>query len=159
MKPLNNNDMNLSKNLTLDEATKSATALRKGIDNTPTPAIIETMKLTAEKVFQPLRDKVGPIIVSSFYRCPDLNRAIGGSTSSQHMKGEAIDMSGVNVSNAELFEEALKLEQFDQLIWEFGTDKNPAWIHISYSKTHNRKQVLVATKSRNGTAYKPYKKR
>jgi hypothetical protein len=73
MKLLNNNDMNLSKNLTLDEAIKSATALRKGIDNTPTPAIIETMKLTAEKVFQPLRDKVGPINVSSFYRCPALN--------------------------------------------------------------------------------------
>jgi hypothetical protein len=75
------------------------------------------------------------------------------------MKGEAIDMSAVNVSNAELFEEALKLEQFDQLIWEFGTDKNPAWIHISYSKTHNRKQVLVATKSKGGTVYKPYVKR
>ena len=151
--------MNLSKNLTLDEAIKSATSLRLGIDNTPSEAIIETMKLTAEHVFQPLRDKVGPINVSSFYRCPALNRAIGGSSSSQHVKGEAIDMSAVNISNAELFEEALKLPAFDQLIWEFGTDKNPAWIHISFSKTHNRRQVLVATKGTKGTAYKPYKKK
>ena len=150
--------MNLSKNLTLDEAIKSATALRKGIDNTPTPAIIETMKLTAEKVFQPLRDKVGPINVSSFYRCPALNKAIGGSTSSQHMKGEAIDMSAVNVSNAELFEEALKLEQFDQLIWEFGTDNNPDWVHVSYESTgKQRKQILKAIRSGGKTSYLPFK--
>lgn len=150
--------MNISKNVTYAEATRSQTAKRLGIDNTPSEAIIETMKLTAEKVFQPLREKLGPIRISSFYRSPDLNRAIGGSRSSQHMKGEAIDCSGINVTNKELFNTACDLEEFDQLIWEFGTLDEPDWIHISYSKTHNRKQILRASKIGKRTVYVPFKK-
>lgn len=150
--------MNISKHVTFAEATKSDTAKRLGIDNTPNDALIETMKLTAEKIFEPLREKVGPIRISSFYRSPDLNRAIGGSKSSQHCKGEAIDCSGIEVSNSKLFEEALKLPEFDQLIWEFGDSKEPDWVHISYSKTHNRKQVLRAGKLGNRTTYVPYRK-
>ena len=150
--------MNLTKNLTLEEATKSNSALRLGINNKPNDAIIETMKLTAEKIFQPLRDKLGAIRVSSFYRDPELNRAIGGSKSSQHCKGEAIDMEGISVTNSELFEEACKLEEFDQIIWEFGDLSEPDWVHVSYSKTHNRKQILRASKIGNRTIYVPYRK-
>lgn len=150
--------MKLTENLTLQEATKSNTATRLGIDNTPPPAIIERMVETAEKIFQPLRDALGPIRVSSFYRSPDLNRAIGGSKSSQHCKGEAIDMQGISVSNAELFFKACDLEDFDQIIWEFGTLEEPDWVHVSYSKTHNRKQILRATKIGKRTAYVPLKK-
>ena len=150
--------VNISKHVSYKEATNSQTAKRLGINNTPSEAIIETMKLTAEKVFEPLREKVGAIRITSFYRCPDLNRAIGGSKSSQHCKGEAIDCSGIKVTNAKLFEEALKLDEFDQLIWEFGDEVEPDWIHISYSKTHNRKQVLRASKIGNRTIYVPYRK-
>jgi len=149
--------MNISKHITLTEATKSNTATRLGINNTPNEATIETMKLTAEKVFEPLREQLGPIRISSFYRSPDLNRAIGGSKTSQHCKGEAIDCSGINVTNKELFNAACELE-FDQLIWEFGTLEEPQWIHISYSKTHNRKQILRAFKVGKRTSYVPFKK-
>lgn len=151
------NAMNLSKNLTLEEAIRSATAKKMGLNNNPSPEIIKTMKLTAEKIFEPLREKVGAIRVTSFYRSPELNRAIKGSTSSQHMKGEAIDMQGISVSNRRLFEEALNLPQFDQIIYEFGNSENPDWIHVSFSKTRNRKQVLRATRTAGGTKYTAYK--
>lgn len=150
--------MKLTENLTLLEATKSNTATRLGIDNTPPPAIVERMIETAEKIFQPLRDALGPIRVSSFYRSPDLNRAIGGSKTSQHCKGEAIDMQGILASNKILFNSACDLEDFDQIIWEFGTLEEPDWVHVSYSKTHNRKQILRATKIGKRTAYVPWKK-
>jgi len=150
--------MKISKHITLTEATNSNTATRLGIDNTPNEETIEIMKLTAEKIFEPLREILGAIRVSSFYRSPDLNRAIGGSKTSQHCKGEAIDMEGVNTTNAKLFQEACKLPDFDQIIWEFGNKQEPAWVHISYSKTNNRKQILRATKIGNRTAYVPYRK-
>ena len=150
--------MKLTENLTLLEATKSNTATRLGIDNTPPPAIIERMVETAEKIFQPLRDALGPIRVSSFYRSPDLNRAIGGSKTSQHCKGEAIDMQGILATNKMLFNSACDLEDYDQIIWEFGTLEEPDWVHVSYSKTHNRKQILRATKIGKRTAYVPWKK-
>ena len=150
--------MKLTENLTLLEATKSNTAIRLGIDNTPPPAIVERMIETAEKIFQPLRDALGPIRVSSFYRSPDLNRAIGGSKTSQHCKGEAIDMQGILATNKMLFNSACDLEDYDQIIWEFGTLEEPDWVHVSYSKTHNRKQILRATKIGKRTAYVPWKK-
>lgn len=150
--------MKLTENITLLEATKSNTATRLGIDNTPPPAIVERMIETAEKIFQPLRDALGPIRVSSFYRSPDLNRAIGGSKTSQHCKGEAIDMQGILATNKILFNSACDLEDFDQIIWEFGTLEEPDWVHVSYSKTHNRKQILRATKIGKRTAYVPWKK-
>lgn len=148
----------ISKYVSFEEATKSATATRKGIDNTPSEDIIKVMETTAKNVFDPLREKVGPIRVTSFYRCPALNKAIGGSKSSQHMKGEAIDMSSMKVSNRELFKAACELEEFDQLIWEFGTNQEPDWIHISYSKTHNRKQILKAKRVNGATRYEPMSK-
>ena len=148
----------ISKHVSWDEATRSSTAIRLGIDNTPSDAIIETMKTTAENVFEPLREMLGPIRITSFFRCPDLNRAIGGSKTSQHMKGEAMDISGISVTNAMLFDTACQLAEFDQIIWEFGDQNNPAWVHISYSKVHNRKQILVAKKQGNRTIYVPYRK-
>jgi hypothetical protein len=151
--------MKISKHITLSEATKSNTATRLGIDNTPPQAIIERMIETAEKVFEPLREELGPISVSSFYRSPELNRSIGGSKNSQHCTGEAIDLQVITVSNAMLFNAACDLSEFDQIIWEFGTLEEPDWVHISYSKTHNRKQILRATKIGKRTAYVPWQKK
>jgi len=150
--------MNISKHITLTEATKSNTATRLGINNNPSPEIIETMKATAENVFEPIREQCGPIRISSFYRSPELNRAIGGAKISQPCKGEAIDIQGINVTNAELFRVACELDQFDQIIWEFGTLTEPDWVHVSFKKDGNRKQILRATKIGKRTTYVPYRK-
>jgi hypothetical protein len=149
--------MNISKHITFAEATKSNTATRLGIDNNPSPEIIETMKATAENLFEPIREQCGPIRISSFYRSPELNRAIGGAKISQHCKGEAIDIQAINVTNAELFRVACELDQFDQIIWEFGTLTEPDWIHISFKKEGNRKQILRATKIGKRTTYVPHR--
>jgi hypothetical protein len=154
--------MQLSKNLALSEVTRSETAKRKGISNMPTPEHIENFKLLAEKVFQPIRDHFGvPIRISSGYRSKELNTAIGGSLSSQHCQGEAIDidMDGTTVTNAEIFNYIKDNLNFDQLIWEFGTDTNPDWVHVSYdSSGKQRKQILKAKRAAGGkTTYVPYK--
>jgi zinc D-Ala-D-Ala carboxypeptidase len=153
--------MQLSKNLALAEVMRSETAKRKGISNMPTPEHIENFKLLAEKVFQPIRDHFGvPIILSSGYRSKELNTAVGGALSSQHCTGEAIDidMDGTTVKNAEVFNFIKDNLNFDQLIWEFGTDSNPDWVHVSYESTgKQRKQILKAVKSSKGTSYVPYK--
>lgn len=152
--------MQLSKNLVLAEVTRSETAKRKGISNMPTPEHIENFKLLAEKVFQPIRDHFGvPIHISSGYRSKELNTAIGGSLTSQHCQGEAIDidMDGTSIKNAQIFEFIKNNLEFDQLIWEFGTKDNPDWVHVSYeSKGKQRKQILRAVKGSKGTAYQPY---
>jgi hypothetical protein len=153
--------MQLSKNLALAEVMRSETAKRKGISNMPTPEHIENFKLLAEKVFQPIREHFGvPIILSSGYRSKELNTAVGGALSSQHCTGEAIDidMDGTTVKNAEVFNFIKDNLNFDQLIWEFGTDSNPDWVHVSYESTgKQRKQILKAVKSGKGTSYVPYK--
>jgi zinc D-Ala-D-Ala carboxypeptidase len=154
--------MKLSKNLALSEVTRSETAKRRGISNMPTPEHIENFKLLAEKVFQPIRDHFGvPIRISSGYRSKELNTAIGGSLSSQHCQGEAIDidMDGTTVTNAEIFNYIKDNLNFDQLIWEFGTDTNPDWVHVSYdSSGKQRKQILKAKRAAGGkTTYVPYK--
>jgi hypothetical protein len=153
--------MQLSKNLVLAEVMRSETAKRKGISNMPTPEHIENFKLLAENVFQPIRDHFGvPIILSSGYRSKELNTAVGGALSSQHCTGEAIDidMDGTTVKNAEVFNFIKDNLNFDQLIWEFGTDSNPDWVHVSYESTgKQRKQILKAVKSGKGTSYVPYK--
>ena len=116
---------NISKHITYAEAIHSQTAKRKAIDNTPNPTQLENMKVTAEKVFEPLRAWVGgPIKVNSFFRSPELNTAIGGVASSQHCKGQAIDIDDVygRRSNAEMFTYIREMLDFDQVIWEFGTD-------------------------------------
>ena len=153
--------MQLSKNLALAEVTRSETAKRKGISNMPTPEHIENFKLLAEKVFQPIRDHFGvPICISSGYRSAALNKAIGGASSSQHCSGEAIDidMDGTTVTNAQIFNFIKDNLEFDQMIWEFGTDTNPDWVHVSYESTgKQRKQILKAKKSGGKTTYVPFK--
>lgn len=153
--------MQLSKNLSLAEVIRSETAKRKGVSNMPTDAHIANFKLLAEKVFQPIRDHFGvPIHISSGYRSAALNKAIGGAASSQHCTGEAIDidMDGTSVTNAQIFNYIKDNLEFDQLIWEFGTDTNPDWVHVSYESTgKQRKQMLKAVKSGGATKYLPIK--
>ena len=150
--------MRISKHITYAEAIHSNTAKRRRIDNTPNPTQVDTMKLTAEKIFEPLREWVGgPIKVNSFFRSIPLNEAIGGVSSSQHCKGQAIDLDDVygHKSNAEMYLFIKENCDFDQLIWEFGTDMNPNWIHVSYvSKEENRGRCLKAYKEDGRTKYK-----
>lgn len=156
--------MDLSKKvgatLTLAECIKSDTAIRKEIDNTPTQEHYDAMFLLATKVYDPLCKKLGAKLpFTSFYRSPKLNRAIGGAASSQHSKGQAmdIDVDGMNnITNSVVFNAILNLFDFDQLIWEFGSDKNPAWVHVSYTNKVNRKQVLKAVKINGKTVYSTY---
>ena len=153
--------MQLSKNLALAEVTRSETAKRKGISNMPTPEHIENFKKLAENVFQPIRDHFGvPIHISSGYRSKALNTAVKGSLSSQHCTGEAIDidMDGTSITNAQIFHFIKDNLNFDQMIWEFGTDTNPDWVHVSYESTgKQRKQILVAKRVGGKTTYVPYK--
>lgn len=150
--------MQISKHLTLDECTHSDTAIKLGIvNNNPTLDAIENIKLLAEKVFEPIREHFkAPIYVSSVYRGIPLNVAIGGSKTSQHVAGQAMDIDMNDKSkpnNFEIFQFIKKNLVFDQLIWELGTDKNPSWVHVSYSKTHNRNQVLKAKKNQLGKTF------
>ena len=153
--------MQLSKNLALAEVTRSETAKRKGISNMPTPEHLENFKKFAENVFQPIREHFGvPIHISSGYRSAALNKAVGGSASSQHCTGEAIDidMDGTSITNAQIFNFIKDNLNFDQMIWEFGTDTNPDWVHVSYESTgKQRKQILVAKRVGGKTTYVPYK--
>ncbi|HEX4888550.1 MAG TPA: D-Ala-D-Ala carboxypeptidase family metallohydrolase [Luteibaculaceae bacterium] len=138
--------MQLSKHLSLTEAIKSSTAIRHKINNNPSPEIIERMKLVAENIFEPVREHFKtPIGVSSMYRSKDLNKAVKGSKTSQHMTGEAIDIDADifgNITNKMIFEFVRDNLDFDQLIWEYGDKHNPAWVHVSYKKQGNRKQIL-----------------
>jgi hypothetical protein len=153
--------MQISKHLTLAEVSRSETAKRKGINNTPSGEHLANFKLLAEKIFEPIREHFGvPILISSGYRSKELNSAIGGSLTSQHCQGEAIDidMDGTTITNAQVFNYIKDNLNFDQLIWEFGTDKNPDWVHVSYeSSGKQRKQILKAIKSGGKTSYIPFK--
>lgn len=151
--------MRISKHLSLAEVIRSETAKRIGISNMPTPEHIENFKILAENVFEKVREhfKV-PIHISSGYRSLELNRAIKGSSkTSQHMKGEAIDIdmdgSSDGVTNADIYNFIKDNLEYDQLIWEFGTDNNPDWVHVSYSKNKNKKQRLKAVKINGKTSY------
>ena len=150
--------MKISPHLNLAELTRSETAKRNGIDNTPTAEHLENFKLLADKVFEPIREHFKtPIFISSGYRSKELNELIKGSTTSQHCKGQAIDidMDGGNgeVTNRMIFDFIKNKLDFDQLIWEFGTDFNPDWVHVSYVKGKNRKQKLKAVRSGGKTSY------
>jgi hypothetical protein len=153
--------MQLSKNLSLAEVMRSETAKRNGISNMPTPEHIENFKKLAENVFQPIREHFDrPIHISSGYRSVALNKAVKGSLSSQHCSGEAIDidMDGTEITNKQVFDFIKEHLNFDQLIWEFGTESNPDWVHVSYESTgKQRKQVLRAIKKGGKTSYIPYK--
>jgi len=131
----------------------SRTAERLGIKNDPTDDHLLNMITISEKVFEPLREHVGgPIKINSFYRGPELNKAIGGSSKSQHCHGQAIDIDDTfgHATNAEMYKWIKENLSFDQMIWEFGTDKNPNWVHISYvSDDKNRNRCLKAYKDEN----------
>jgi len=149
---------NISKHISYKEATRSNTALRRGIDNTPNDEQLNNMELVANEVFEPLRDWVdGPIKINSFFRSPDLNKSIGGSSKSQHCKGQAIDIDDTfgKATNAEMYHYIKDNLDFDQMIWEFGDDNNPNWVHVSYvSHRPNRKKLTIAYKENGRTKYK-----
>lgn len=154
--------MKLSEHLDLSEVIRSESAKRNGISNMPTPEHIANFKLLAEKVFEPIRNHFRcPIHISSGYRSKELNAAIGGSATSQHCSGEAIDidMDGTpnGVTNKMVFDYIKDNLQFDQLIFEFGTDDNPDWVHVSYESTgKQRKQILRAKRVNGKTVYSNY---
>jgi hypothetical protein len=152
--------MQLSKNLSLREVTKSITAERLGVKNTPDKEDIANLIDIATHVFQPLRDHFDvPIAVSSGFRCKELNKAVGGSKTSEHMVGRALDLDADiygGVTNKEIFEFIKKNLEFNQLIWEFGDDENPDWVHVSYHKGNNKKRVLRAMRDGKATIYKLY---
>ncbi len=148
----------------MSEVIRSESAKRLGIKNIPTDEHTANLKVIAENIFEPIRQNFRvPIRISSAYRSAALNRAIGGATNSQHSIGEAIDidMDGNphGVTNKQIFDYIKNNLNFDQLIWEFGDNKNPDWIHVSYkAKGNQRKQVLVAKKINGKTTYTPYGK-
>ena len=153
--------MQLSKNLTLAEMTRSESAKRAGIKNNPSNVHLANMVKLANVIFQPIRDHFNcPIHISSGYRSAALNAAIPGSSkSSQHSLGEAIDidMDNTKITNKEVFDYIKNNLEFDQLIWEFGTSQNPDWVHVSHKANGNqRKQVLKATKINGKTVYSTY---
>lgn len=150
--------MKLSKDLYLKEVIKSNTATRKGIDNSPTEEHLNNLRLIAIRIFQPIREHFDfPIGISSGYRSKALNKAIGGSKSSQHCCGEALDIDADifgGVTNAEIFHFIKHNLDYDQMIWEFGNDNEPDWVHVSFkSDGKNRKEVLRATKASGKTIY------
>ena len=147
--------MRLSKNFTLSEITKSNTATRLNIKNAPSQEHLNNMQILIRDLIQPMRDALGPIRISSGYRSPALNRAIGGSSKSQHCKGQAVDIQFFKkgeMCNKEIYDWVIKEGiEFDQMINEFDY----AWIHISLKDKENRKQILEAYKDADGdTAYK-----
>ena len=134
----------ISKHISFDEATKSITAIRRGIYNIPSNEVLANMELVAEKCFEPLREWYGkPIRINSFYRSAALNTAVGGSRTSDHVKGMAIDLdAGSNSENLKLFNWLKDNVEFTQLIHEYGDKSGPDWVHISYDKNNLKKQIL-----------------
>ena len=150
--------MKLSDNFSLNELTKSQTAERKGIDNTPGPNHQENLKSLCEMILQPVRDHFGQVVsVSSGYRSPELCVAINSKITSQHAKGEAADFEIFGVSNKELADWINENLDYDQLILEYWkeSDPNSGWVHCSYTDGSNRKQYLRAYKENGSTKYEP----
>lgn len=150
--------MKISEHITLAEATKSQTATRLDISNEPDETQLKNMVFLAETIFEPLRElKNVPIAITSFFRSEELNSAIGGSSSSQHCKGEAMDIDADvfgTWTNGEIFNYIKDNLEYDQLIWEFGDDENPNWVHVSVKMDgSNRCMVLKAYKDHKRTKY------
>ena len=147
----------LSENFTLQEFTKSQTALRQGIDNTPGEEHLENAKALFTNVVQPVRDYGGVTGINSGYRGTELNEAVGGSSRSQHCKGEAVDIECPGTPNYDVASWIESNLDFDQLILEFYTPGIPdsGWVHVSYKSEGNRKSVLTAMKENGKTVYKP----
>lgn len=152
--------MKLTAHFALSEFTRSESAKREGLDNTPTPEHLENLKTLCEKVLEPIRLKYGSINISSGYRGKMLNHFIGGSVSSDHCLGRAADIDmddvGTGVTNTEIFNYIKDNLDYDQLIWEFGTKEKPDWVHVGYRGKDNRKQTLRATKVNGKSHYSPY---
>ena len=151
--------MKLSENFSLEELTKSQTATRKGIDNTPSPEHQDNLKSLCTHVLQPIRDHFDRVVtVSSGYRSPELCTAIGSKITSQHAKGQAADFEIFGVSNKELADYINQNLDYDQLILEYWkeSDPNSGWVHCSFKTEGNRKQYLKAYKDENNkTCYQP----
>lgn len=150
--------MKLSRNFSLQELSKSDTAIRKGIDNNPNANQIEKLKLLCENILQPVRDHYGPVLITSGYRSEELCLAIGSSVNSQHAKAEAADFEVMGVDNAELADWIHQNLDYDQLIVEYYKpgEPNSGWIHCSYVEEKSRKQFLWCYRDRDGkTKYKP----
>ncbi len=150
--------MNLSKNLTLAEMVRSESAKRHNINNQPTAQHLENMRYLAEKIFQPIRDHFGfKILISSGYRSAALNAKIGGSNSSFHSKGCAIDIDNDNtlITNKQIFEFIKENLEFTELIWEKGSDTNPAWVHVAIVKGREKEKEILKTK--DGKTYTKFK--
>ena len=154
--------MKLSKNLWLSEVIKSNTATRRGIDNSPTDLHIANLKYLAEKIFQPIREHFGcPIFVSSGYRSKALNEAIGGSQRSFHSHGMALDLDMDNkaskISNTDIFNFIKDNLEYTELIWEFGDEDKPDWVHVAIAKgRENEKNAKVAYREDGKTKYKKW---
>ena len=147
----------ISEHISYKEAVRSDTADRLNIINLPNESELDNMSIISEKIFEPLRSHVGgPIRINSFFRSVELNKAIGGSSTSQHCKGQAFDLDDSYgcMTNAEMYKFVKDNLDFDQMIWEFGDDENPNWIHISYvSQEKNRNRCLKAWKEHGRTRY------
>ena len=150
--------MAISEHISYKEGVYSRTATRLDIDNEPNNEQMDNMCLLAQEVFEPLRMWVGGAIkINSFFRSPKLNKAIGGSTKSQHCHGQAIDIDDTfgRATNAEMYDFIKEHLDFDQMIWEFGDEDNPDWVHVSYvSEDKNRNRCLQAYKENGKTKYK-----
>jgi len=148
----------ISKHISDKEGVYSRTALRLEIKNKPNKQQLNNMVELAENIFEPLRSYAnGPIKINSFFRSPELNKAIGGSGKSQHCNGQAIDLDDTfgHLTNSEMYSFIKEHLDFDQMIWEFGNDDNPDWVHVSYvSPQENRNRCLKAYKQNNKTKYK-----
>ena len=149
--------MDLSRNFTLSELTKSDTAIRKGINNNPNAEQIEKLKTLCEKILQPVRDHFGRVKVTSGFRSVELCQAIGSSVNSQHAKAEACDFEVIGVDDAELADWIHRELEWDQLILEFYTpgEPNSGWIHCSVTEGMPRKSFLHAFRAEGKTKYKP----
>ena len=147
--------MNLSENFTLKELTKSDTAMRLGLDNTPDDEALENLKTLCEKVLQPVRDNFGRVTVNSGYRSPESNAAVGGSKTSDHCKGMAADIEVDGVSNPDLAQWIMDNLEYTQLILEFYTQGQPnsGWVHVSYDPNNLKNQELTAVKVAGKTTY------
>jgi zinc D-Ala-D-Ala carboxypeptidase len=148
--------MKLSKNFTLNELTRSQTAIRRGIDNSPTMTVIDNLQALVDNVLQPLRDSQGPVNITSGFRSEAINAAVGGSNTSHHTRGMAADLTVVGKTNKEICEWIRDNLKFTQLIWEFPAKENPqaGWVHVAYDPKDLKCQVLTATKVNGRTVYK-----
>ena len=167
---MNRKNFKITPHLSYNEVIKSETAFRRGINNEPTDEHLDNIRTIATIIFEPLREIVSsergtstPIRLTSCYRSPDLNKAIGGSSTSDHCFGRAmdIDIDGMyrpdDLTNADLFYIIEEELSFDQLIWEFGDEDNPAWVHVGYrSRSENRGQILRAYSKNKKTVYEPF---